>query len=63
MRTVGHLVHGMIAQTEETSQAPAEPNQEETSQVTEEPNQEETSQVTEEQKKRTRTTKATKKGE
>lgn len=51
MRTVGHLVHGMIAQTEETSQAPAEPNQEETSQVTEEP------------KKRTRTTKATKKGE
>ena len=25
MRTVGHLVHGMIAQTEEISQAPAEP--------------------------------------
>ncbi len=51
MRTVGHLVHGMIAQTEEISQAPAEPKQEETSQAPAEP------------KKRTRTTKAAKKGE
>lgn len=51
MRTVGHLVHGMIAQTEETPQAPAEPNQEETPQAPAEP------------KKRTRTTKAAKKDE
>lgn len=32
MRTVGHLVHGMITQTEETPQDPAEPKKKETPQ-------------------------------